>query len=151
VTPSPGVVTPSPGTGTTLHGTAIAWHGRGVLLRGPSGSGKSDLALRLIAAGALLVADDQVLVSVADDALTVAPPPILSGLLEIRGVGLVRMPFLHAARLALVVDLGPPAAIERLPDAATTAILGKAAPVATLAPFEPSAVAKLVAMLRFLP
>ena len=72
-----------------VHGTCIAIDGDGVLLRGPSGSGKSDLALRLIDSGAMLVGDDQLQLSRMGDQLIVRPPDLLSGQLEIRGIGIV--------------------------------------------------------------
>jgi HPr kinase/phosphorylase len=80
----------------------------GVLIVGPSGAGKSDLLLRLIDRGFRLVADDQVLM----DGLQARPPDSLAGLIEIRGLGIVRMAHLQSVRLALVVQLGR---AERLP------------------------------------
>jgi HPr Serine kinase C-terminal domain len=72
-----------------VHGTVVAIDGGGVLLRGPSGRGKSDLALRLIDAGARLVADDQVLLQRSGMQVLARAPAVLAGLLEIRGVGIV--------------------------------------------------------------
>ena len=92
----------------TLHGSAAARNGAGVLLRGSPGSGKSDLVLRLLPLGFSLVADDQVIVR---DGIAEAPVS-LAGLLEVRGLGLVRLPY-GRARLALVVELGTAA---RLPE-----------------------------------
>jgi HPr kinase/phosphorylase len=92
-----------------IHASCIARDDAGVLLLGPSGAGKSDLALRLIDRGFILVADDRV-----DIAAGIArPPPALAGLLEIRGLGIVRLAYLPAARLALAVMLAADA--ERLP------------------------------------
>ena len=84
--------------------------GDGVLLLGPAGSGKSDLALRLIGRGFTLVADDRV--DIRDG--TATPPRLLAGLLEVRGLGIVRLPRAASARLALVVELGP-GPVDRLP------------------------------------
>jgi HPr kinase/phosphorylase len=81
----------------------VSRDGDGVLLLGSSGCGKSDLALRLLNRGFSLVADDRV--DIADG--VAAPPPALAGLLEVRGLGIVRMPYAASARLALVVQLGP--------------------------------------------
>ncbi len=81
----------------------------GVLICGPSGIGKSDLLLRLIQRGFSLVADDQVIVM---DGVASAPAP-LAGVLEVRGLGLFRLPFIPSAALRLVVDLG--VAVDRLP------------------------------------
>ncbi len=92
--------------------------GDGVLLIGPSGSGKSDLALRLLGRGFALVADDRVDI---EDGIA-APPAALAGLMEVRGLGVVRLPYVAAARLALVADLG--ALAERLPAPGHHAELG---------------------------
>ena len=81
-----------------------------VLLLGPPGAGKSDLLLRLIGAGFILVADDQVLV---ENGLASAPAT-LSGLLEVRGLGIFRLPCLASAALRLVIGLG--LSPERLPE-----------------------------------
>ncbi len=99
------------GPAQTLHASCVARDGAGVLLLGRPGAGKSDLALRLLARGFDLVADDRVMV--ADG--RAAPPPALAGLLEVRGLGIVRRPYVAPVRLALVVRLGANAA--RLPDA----------------------------------
>ena len=93
-----------------VHGSCVARDGHGVLLLGPPGAGKSDLALRLLRYGFSLVADDRV--DIADG--IASPPPPLAGLLEVRGLGIVRLPsYTESARLALVAELGPTA--ERLP------------------------------------
>jgi HPr kinase/phosphorylase len=126
-----------------MHGTTVAIDGRAVLLRGPSGSGKSDLALRLIDAGARLVADDQSELRRDGDAILVSAPATIAGLIEARGIGLLRLDAVAVAPLAMVVDLVAPDAIERLPEPCKEAILGVSVPVVALAPFEASAVAKL--------
>jgi serine kinase of HPr protein (carbohydrate metabolism regulator) len=125
------------------HATTVAIGGRGVLLRGPSGSGKSDLALRLIDAGARLVADDQSELWRDGEAVLARAPATIAGLIEVRGLGIVRLDSLPVARLALVVDLVAPDAIERLPEQRSEAILGVSIPLVALAPFEASAPAKL--------
>jgi serine kinase of HPr protein (carbohydrate metabolism regulator) len=127
----------------TEHATCVALDGAAVLLRGPSGSGKSDLALRAIDAGWSLVADDRVVLSIEYGRLYAAAPPALAGLIEVRGVGLVAAPSLPRAPVALAIDLVAPADIERLPDETTTLVLGVRLPCFQLAPFEPSALAKL--------
>ncbi len=96
-----------------IHGTCIALDGAGVLLRGPSGAGKSDLALRLIDMGAELVADDQVELTRHDDALIAKPAPNLAGLLEVRGLGVVRLNYRPETSLFLAVDLIPADQVER--------------------------------------
>lgn len=131
-----------------VHGTAVAIEGEGVLLRGPSGAGKSDLALRLIDGGARLVADDQSELFRRGDRIRVRAPAALSGLLEVRGIGIVRLDALAEAPLALLVDLVAPEAVERLPEGAVESVLGLAVRRLALAPFEASAVAKLHFMRR---
>ncbi len=127
----------------TTHGTLVALQGQGVLLRGPPGAGKSDLALRLIGAGARLVADDQVEISVVDGALVGTVPAAIAGLIEVRGVGLRRLHHLGHCRIALVVDLVPPSSVERLPEPETEAFLGIAVPRLKLDPFAASAPMKV--------
>jgi HPr kinase/phosphorylase len=129
--------------GLLVHATAIAIDGRAMLLRGPSGAGKSDLAVRLIDGGALLLADDQALLRRVDNRVLVRAPATIAGLIEVRGVGIVRVDCLDEAPLALVVDLAPLAQIERIPDNRFEEVLGLAIPLITLAPFEASAAAKL--------
>jgi HPr kinase/phosphorylase len=126
-----------------VHATTVAIGGRAMLLRGPSGSGKSDLALRLIDAGARLVADDQSELSCDGGAVLVRAPDAIAGLIELRGVGVLRLDPLPIARLALVVDLVPPEAVERMPDQMTVEFFGVPIPLVALAPFEASATAKL--------
>ena len=131
------------GGGILYHATTVAIGGRAVLLRGAPGSGKSDLALRLIDAGARLVADDQSEVWRDGDALMVRAPQTIFGLIEARGVGLVRMEALSAARLALIADLVAAQHIERLPESSSETILGLPIPLVAIAPFEASAPIKL--------
>lgn len=126
-----------------VHGTCVALAGRGILLRGPSGAGKSDLALRLIDGGAMLVADDQTRLERDGDTLLASPPATIAGLLEVRGLGLVRLPHLARSPLHLVVDLVPAAEVERLPEPDTLELLGLALRRLRLAPFEASAAAKV--------
>lgn len=105
---------PSP----TIHASAVLVGARAVLVRGPSGSGKSRLALDLIGLDrgpfTRLVADDRVQVEAAHGRLIVRPADALKGLLEIRGVGISVLPFEPAALVGLVVDLAA-ADAERLP------------------------------------
>ena len=126
-----------------VHATAIAIEGDAVLLRGPSGAGKSDLALRLIEGGARLLADDQTLLRRVDNHVLVRAPAAIAGLIEVRGVGVVRVDSLEEAPLALVVDLVPSAQVERIPDNRFEVVLGLTIPQMALAPFEVSATAKL--------
>ena len=126
-----------------VHATAIAIEGDAILLRGPPGAGKSDVALRLIEGGARLVADDQVLLRRADNHVLARAPDAIAGLIEVRGVGIVPVDSLDEAPLVLVVDLVPPGQVERIPDQRFEAVLGLAIPLIALAPFEASATAKL--------
>lgn len=135
---------------TYIHATCVALRAgrnwRGILLRGPSGAGKSDLALRLIEGGSRLVADDQTALVRQGRGLVATPPGTLAGLLEVRGVGIVKLgraQLLARATIVLLVDLVPPDRIERLPDRSRETLLGVDLPVVALAPFEASAPAKL--------
>jgi HPr kinase/phosphorylase len=95
-----------------VHGSCAARDGTGVLLLGPSGAGKSDLVLRLLDRGFVLVADDRV--ELAEGLAW--PADGLAGLLEVRGLGIVRLPYAAPVRLALAVSLGGGG--ERLPSPA---------------------------------
>jgi HPr kinase/phosphorylase len=126
-----------------VHGTCVELAGMGVLLRGPSGSGKSDLALRLIDRGARLVADDRVDLRASGTALIATPPEPIAGRMEVRGIGIIDLPAAAETRLGLVVDLVPPQATERLPEPNFCTFLGIRVPLIALAPFEASAAAKV--------
>jgi HPr kinase/phosphorylase len=135
-----------------IHATAVAIvtsaGPRAVLLRGPSGSGKSDLALRLIDAGAQLIADDQSELHSRDGLVVVRSPPAIAGLIEVRDIGIVRVEPLAEAPLGLIADLLPPEMIERLPRRATERLLEIELPRIAVAPFEASAAAKVALALR---
>lgn len=123
-----------------VHASCIAFEGRGVLLRGPSGSGKSDLALRAVDAGAELVADDLVMLGLRGGRVWASPLPQAGGRLEVRGVGIVPLPALDGAPLVLIADLAAP---ERLPEPCFEPVLGLPVRRIRLAPFEISAAIKL--------
>ncbi|EWY40222.1 aldolase [Skermanella stibiiresistens SB22] len=128
----------------TIHGTCVALSGFGVLLRGPPGSGKSDLALRLIDGGARLVADDQIELTLdAAGRVMARAPKTLAGLLEVRGVGILPMDAARTAPIGLVVDLAPDDKVERLPEIETSALLDRPIRRLTLSPFHASTPAKL--------
>ena len=136
-----------------VHGTCVALGRTAALLRGPSGAGKSDLALRFLflarrgpaaLEAPILVADDQVLLVRNGDRLLAKPPDTIRGKMEVRGIGIVEVKSLMEADLALVVDLVPAQAVERLPDGGETIpILGIAVPRMALSPWEASAPIKL--------
>ncbi len=126
-----------------IHGTCVELDGTACLLRGPPGSGKSDLALRLIDLGARLVADDQVVLTRHGERVIASAPPTLAGMLEVRGLGIMRMQDVAAAPLGLVVDLVAPERVERMPEPATCEFFGIALPLIALAPSEASAAAKV--------
>jgi HPr kinase/phosphorylase len=113
-----------------IHGTCVSRDGAGVLFLGPPGSGKSDLALRLLARGFSLVADDRVVVA----GRVARPVPQLAGLLEVRGLGIVRLAYVADTILALVVELGDP---PRLPEPQRHELLDL--PVMATEPFAASA------------
>ena len=98
----------------TVHASTVASGGRAVLITGPSGSGKSDLALRLLDRGFVLVSDDQTIVKRDGDRLIASPPPAIAGKLEIRGIGIVEMDMVAEQPVALIVELT--SEIQRLPD-----------------------------------
>ncbi len=135
-----------------VHGTCVALGRRGALLRGESGSGKSDLALRFLALAGdgelrpVLVADDQVFVEPnGKGQLLASPPKTIAGKIEIRGLGIVAVPYLSEAELVLVCDLVSGNDVPRLPVEPweRTEIAGRLVPALKLAPFELSAPLKL--------
>jgi HPr kinase/phosphorylase len=122
----------------------------GILLLGSSGSGKSDLALRLMAAGAELVADDRTDLFVRHGRLYAKSPTPIAGLMEVRGIGILAMPHGGSAKVTLVARLrrsGARLPVHRLyrPPAALRLPAKAAPPVISIAPFEASAPAKLAA------
>ena len=126
----------------TVHATSVAIAGRGILLCGASGAGKSDLALRLIDRGAMLISDDYTIVERNGGQLTASAPATIAGKMEVRGLGVVDMPFASEAPLALVVDLAQH--VDRMPgDPDEWIIAGAPLPVIKLSPFEASAPIKV--------
>ncbi|WP_242116143.1 HPr kinase/phosphorylase [Sphingomonas lacusdianchii] len=127
-----------------IHAGCVAMRGVGVLIAGPSGSGKSDLALRLIDRGAVLVSDDYTLLHVEGGELHATAPATIAGRIEVRGIGIVDRPTLARVPVALFVEAGTP---DRLPEPATRVIAGIAIPAYRLALLEASAPAKIDLML----
>jgi serine kinase of HPr protein (carbohydrate metabolism regulator) len=143
------------GATNLVHATCIAFGDRAALLTGPSGSGKSDLALRCMmtplpgTGSARLVADDQVIVERRGACLIARAPDTIRGRLEVRGLGILEFPHVPEAEIRLVVNLAEASRIERLPDPGkTTDILGVRLPALFLAPFEASAPFKLLLALE---
>ena len=126
-----------------VHASCVAVDGLGILIRGAPGSGKSDLAARLIDQGAQLVADDRVDLACRDGGIVASAPAAIAGLLEVRGVGILRMTHRAEAEVGLVVDLVGPDDVERLPQTAFHDYMGVAVPLLRAWPFEPSAAAKI--------
>lgn len=122
--------------------------GCGVLITGGSGAGKTDLAIRLIDAGGELIADDQVLVSAQGGRVIARAPKTIAGKLEIRGVGIVDLPFRETAEVDLVIDLKPGRDIERMPEPAERMIDGVPLRLVELDGSEASAVAKVRLILK---
>ena len=126
-----------------LHATCVELGDRGIVLLGPPGSGKSDLALRLIDRGACLVADDQLAVERQGDRVLGRPADALAGLLEVRGYGIVRLPWHAPCPLGLAVELDPVGPLPRLPEPESYDLLGVSLPLLRLDPRAASACAKI--------
>jgi HPr kinase/phosphorylase len=126
-----------------VHATTVDIAGLGVLILGAPGAGKSDLALRLIADGALLVADDQTDVDLRGEEVWATAPVKIAGLIEGRGVGIVPVAIKRATRVVLAVELV--ALPERMPERRGWSLPGSAVriPLIEISPFEASAPAKL--------
>lgn len=128
----------------TLRGTCISIDGHAVLLRGASGSGKSDLALRLIDGGGELVADDYTEVEQdGGGGLAAMAPAAIQGLLEVRGLGVIGIGARPSALLVAVIDLVPLADVDRMPEPQQVQILATFLPCFRLFAFEASAAAKV--------
>jgi serine kinase of HPr protein (carbohydrate metabolism regulator) len=126
----------------TVHASTVAVDGRAVLITGPSGSGKSDLALRLLDRGFVLVSDDQTIVKRQGDRLHASSPPNIAGKLEIRGIGIVDMETVTDLPVALIVELTSD--MQRLPDdSRERPILGVNLPLITIDAMTASAPSKV--------
>lgn len=126
-----------------IHASCVELGGTGVLLLGESGSGKSDLALRLIDAGARLVADDRTELRRDGTRLIASPPPTIAGRIEVRGVGIVPLAHVAECCIGLAVDLVAADRVERVPSAQSRTWLDLEVPLLALSPFEASAPAKI--------
>ncbi|HEX2525590.1 MAG TPA: HPr kinase/phosphatase C-terminal domain-containing protein [Geminicoccus sp.] len=119
-----------------LHGSCVRLHGRGVLILGPSGSGKSALCIDLLGRGGWLVADDAVDLTRHGAKLLARCPEPIRGQIELRGLGLARVPVAACVQVHLVARLDEAFAKERLPAPASTGILGMELPLFYIAPHE---------------
>lgn len=126
----------------TIHASTVAKDGRAVLITGPSGSGKSDLALRLLDRGFTLVSDDQTILRKDVDRLLAIAPPNIAGKLEVRGLGIIEMDSISDIPVALIVELTSD--VQRLPDdSRERPILGVQLPIITVDAMTASAPAKV--------
>lgn len=136
-----------------VHATCVAVDGRAVILLGPPGSGKSDLALRTITSGLSvggrtvateLVADDQVVITRRGERLFGRVPETIAGRIEIRGIGIIGVAYVPEAEIRLAAEMVASQSVERSPEPRWHDLLGLRLPLLALAPFEASAPAKLV-------
>ncbi len=130
-----------------LHATCVAIAGHGVVIAGRSGSGKSDLAIRLIDRGAILVCDDSTQIDRRGEQLFASAPETIIGQIEMAGVGIVQMQVSQDVPVRLIVSLDEP--LTRLPDwTETRHIAGVDVPAISLASFESSTPIKVEYALR---
>ncbi|MEO5640456.1 MAG: HPr kinase/phosphatase C-terminal domain-containing protein [Sphingomicrobium sp.] len=126
----------------TLHASCVALDGRAVLITGISGSGKSDLSLRLLDRGFVLVSDDQTIVKKIGERLIASAPATIAGKLEIRGVGIVEMETVNDVPVALLVELTSD--VQRLPDdSRERPVLGLRLPLVSVDAMTASAASKV--------
>ena len=129
-----------------FHASTVALDGRAVLITGPSGSGKSDLALRLLDRGFKLVSDDQTIIRKVGNQLIASAPPTIRGKLEIRGVGIVEMEVVEDVPVTLIVELTSD--IQRLPDdSRERSLLGIGVPLISVDAMTASAPSKVAVAL----
>jgi HPr kinase/phosphorylase len=139
-------------TSENHHASCVALSEFGLLIRGLSGAGKSDLVLRLLDEDRnyQLVSDDQTILVSEAQTLYASPPPNLAGKLEIRGQGIVIFPYLQKIKLSHIIDLVAPDLIARMPEAEDlqTTLMGQQFPRLRLDGFQSSAPARIRAFLR---
>ena len=125
-----------------IHGTSIALGENGLLITGESGSGKSDLALRLIDSGATLISDDQTICMKKETSIYLFSMEKIYGLIEIRGIGLMKVPYIENIKLSMIIHLVDKE-IDRLPKIRKKKLLGLNIPLIKIFSKEASAVAKI--------
>ena len=126
-----------------IHSTAISLNGDGVLIKGPSGSGKTDLALRLIESGGKLISDDQVVVKRKAERLFLSSPKELNGLMQLSGIGIVKVDYVQNIPLELVVKLQPYNVLDPFPINREEFIKDLSIPALNLYSFAVSATSKI--------
>lgn len=132
------------------HASCVEFEGKGVVIFGPSGSGKSDLALRLIDAGGKLVSDDYVEITNEGEILSAHTAPNIAGMIEVRGVGLIKLAYKKSSVLGLALELVCEDAIERLPEEKIFSENGAEIPLYAFDAFSASAIAKIRLIMRTL-
>jgi serine kinase of HPr protein (carbohydrate metabolism regulator) len=129
-------------------GTCVEVEGLGVLFRGPTGSGKSDLALRMIDSGSRLIADDYTELLIKNAALIARAPKTIGGLLEVRGIGILKVDGELQTNLGVIIDLVSPEQVDRRPEDQSEELLGIHVPLFRLFPLEASGPAKVRLVVR---
>jgi len=129
--------------GKKVPGTCVEVDGLGVLFRGPTGSGKSDLALRMIDSGSRLIADDYTVLTIENATLIARAPQTIRGLLEVRGIGILKIGGALQTNLGVIIDLVAPEQVERQPLDQSEELLGLHVPLFRLFPLEASGPAKV--------
>lgn len=136
-----------PHSAKNIHATAVSIGGFGVIICGPSGRGKSDLALRLIDRGAVLISDDRVVIEILDGHPVLQPAANIAGLIEVRGIGILEMDYTHDVPLKLQVILANIA--ERFVESIAVAdVAGYPVHSITLSAFQASAAIKVELALK---
>lgn len=135
---------------TLYHASCLEFEGKGILIEGPSGSGKSDLSLRLINSGAKLVSDDYVDIREENNSLIGYAAPNIEGLIEVRGIGLVEVEHIKSSPLHLSLKLTPRDDIERLPEAEYFEMYDIKIPNYKFDAFSVSAMAKITLLLKMI-
>ncbi len=131
-----------------IPGSCVEVEGLGVIFRGPTGSGKSDLTLRLIDSGANLIADDVTELAIENEILIARAPKTIRHLLEVRGIGVLKIGGALKAKLGVIIDLVTSEQIERRPDEQRIEMLGRHIPLFQIFAFEASSPAKVRLIVR---
>ncbi len=134
-----------------IHASCVSWQNNGILILGKSSQGKSDLCLRLIQNhGAVLVADDRVILNVSHETIVVSAPDNLKGMLEVRGVGILQAPHCDNCSLSIVVELvSDSTTVERFPDDEFWVYGNIKLPLIRICAFDVSAANKIIAALSW--